>query len=378
MAIFYVYTTYDIYNPKTGYFQTKLGCVEWNTDLFGEYYGNKYASKEECILNNAVFGASQPSITDNYNTNCGIYIVGADVIQKLEDSIEVDVALPEYYCNTYLQYQLYDENNNLIKDWDYVIDKVKWDGCGSGSESGSESGKESGYQQSGGLGSGSSGDDCEFSGGNILFDRRSWNDLSSAAEFDAAATAWENYIKFDPCVVKALQDQNPDWQGIVLTVEASDLGVGMPPVVTSVTDAILLDSGKINTLSFTLIYNTSPSSWPSPKVLTHEFGHALGIGPFTMNNGYWIDGSQYPLTQNAYNTQAGVIRNKIPIDDSGGGWMGDPNLGTGSHWEGSNRTEDGINYPGIQDLMIGSSSAWDYSISSVSINYLLDRGYVSS
>jgi hypothetical protein len=114
--------------------------------------------------------------------------------------------------------------------------------------------------------------------------------------------------------------------------------------------------------------------------MVHELGHALGIGYWKLLDSYWLDGNEYTLAKNAYNTITGHIgaRYRIPLEDSG-------NPGTASaHWENNNRSSeypnsDGFSYPNCNfDVMVGYITIGSPKpISNLSKQYLVDIGYES-
>jgi hypothetical protein len=137
-----------------------------------------------------------------------------------------------------------------------------------------------------------------------------------------------------------------------------------------------------NTISFQLQINTfylstfSSADWIN--ILTHELGHALGIGIFWNNSelsppiqNNFLDGSQYPLSQAAYNQITSSSRTKIPLETSGG-------IGTASsHWEDNLRIQDSVTYFGlIDELMVGYYNAgMRVKLSQLSIKTLVQHGY---
>lgn len=116
-------------------------------------------------------------------------------------------------------------------------------------------------------------------------------------------------------------------------------------------------------------------------VLTHELGHALGIGTFwnaffepygavpPSNN--LLSGTAYTGALSAYNQITGLTRTKIPLESDGGD-------GTASaHWENSYRALSGTEpfYYGLSnELMIGYKTV-NQIISQLTINSLVDMGY---
>lgn len=581
MSAFYVCTTYDKYNPNLGAFYPVNDCILWDEEILGPWHGVRHQTKEDCYNNsicNKSFsslgfaGTFIPPTTDpGANNYCNIFISNVELISQTNSYIKVKIELPQEYKNTYIEYILYDFNNDLARDWtrlcrknllisdtytinlgtaadgcpdsiclsgweakgttnageqnlfdfqningiytkvgisengnpmyksnnygiwqydninydpgqyiyvpdtntaidqnlDYVDEwrieltsepfffapepwPLVWglrvgessenyinlsllaygtegeccptdidtssmtirlgnpgtvrpqitkigtiDYCGSGSGSEINNICNIGFRlvrpclESSESGSGSeSGNTTQI----ILFDRSSWDqgqiDPNIAALLSAAATAWEEYISFDPAIISALMEDNPEWKGIVLdTLTVDNFGEGFL-ASCGPTSSIQIGSkngvAQLNSLSFDLNINTYyyPShpnysiNWV--RTMMHELGHALGIGVFWyggITNNHWLDGTIYNITQQAYNDISGMQRIKTPLEDSGSV------PGTiGSHWENNYRPagyEIGEpDYSGITDIMIGMYSLWN--ITSISTSFLLDLGYVEN
>lgn len=146
-----------------------------------------------------------------------------------------------------------------------------------------------------------------------------------------------------------------------------------------------------NSISFGLIINKfyendySAADWVN--ILTHELGHALGIGifwdPFFQTYGAvppadnFLDGSAYTGCRGAYRSVTADNRYlKIPLESTG-------SSGTASaHWEDDFRPSSaagsgGLGHVGlVNELMVGYYSAGMNSIiSDVSLKTLVDFGY---
>lgn len=230
-----------------------------------------------------------------------------------------------------------------------------------------------------------------------LFDKNSWS--SSVPEpykgyLDQAADRWEQFVRFNPAVVSSVKSFYPEWNGISLEF-FSQFSDSVSGVIASCgpTSGIDLmgDAVKFNSLQFEINVNSyyqnyfSPSDWVD--IVAHELGHALGIGVFwdpyvtgitggvaPSNN--FLDGNAYDNAQQAYNSITSTTRQKIPLENEGGG-------GTASaHWEDDYRPSTspgsmGVGYAGLSnELMVGYYSPGMQSIiSDLSIKTLVDFGY---
>jgi len=235
-----------------------------------------------------------------------------------------------------------------------------------------------------------------------IFDKTSWtqpfnistNKWSKWKQYlDRSANRWAHYIDFDSQVFQSIKNIDSMWNGIKLNniyiyndpSSNSIAACGPYEYVDLLTDQ---EGVKFNTYSFDLYINEyfenmfDDCDWVN--ILTHELGHALGIGVYwdnffesqgavvPINN--FLSGSAYQNSQIAYNQIANLNRNFVPLEDSGG-------EGTvGSHWEMDYRTKNSEGYPGFEDeLMIGYySEGSNFVISSLSIKVLVDFGYVEN
>ena len=149
-------------------------------------------------------------------------------------------------------------------------------------------------------------------------------------------------------------------------------------------------SVKFNSLSFRVSINEyyknlySEADWVN--IITHELGHALGIGVYWGSSfqsagavppsGFFLDGNSYLNSRNAYRS---IINNgqnytKLPLEDVGGDGT------AGGHWENSFRSTSypnggGLSYPGFQDELMIGYIAPNVRISRLSIGALVDFGY---
>lgn len=124
MAIFYVCTSYDVFNPKTGFYNTKLDCIEWDTEILGEYDGPTYATKDQCIEQSICIKTDHES-----NNYCNIYIEDVKLLNKTNEEMVFDITLPKAYENTFLHHALYDINNDLLRDWQPTLLASNYTGC---------------------------------------------------------------------------------------------------------------------------------------------------------------------------------------------------------------------------------------------------------
>jgi hypothetical protein len=249
-----------------------------------------------------------------------------------------------------------------------------------------------------------------------LFNKVSFNGIPEPyiSYINQAVDRWSTYIKFNSGVyanIRSTYDVN--FNGIYLLPLVSSDPItpqnpyGTPDGLTLFNDPsdgtiaycgvyefwdliTNYSSVKFNTLNFYIGINEyykdlySESDWVS--ILTHELGHALGIGiywdPWFDNkggvspSGHFLDGNAYLNAKSGYKN---IINNgqnytKIPLEDYG-------STGTaGGHWENSFRSTSypnsgGLSYPGLQnELMIGYISS-NLKISKLSIGALVDFGY---
>jgi hypothetical protein len=232
---------------------------------------------------------------------------------------------------------------------------------------------------------------------NTLFDKSSWQSIVPEpylTYLNQAADRWGNFIKYDSSVYA----QAPHaWNGLCL--DPYYFTMKNDPTQTFIaTCGPLSYSGstsprQYNSLSFQLFINTryartySATDWIN--VLTHELGHALGIGI------YWnfdippdnippadnfLDGTIHPISQSAYNSIIGVSRVKVPLESSG-------SIGTvNAHWDDGAREASaagslGVLYPGLgtgvnNEIMVGYLyPGRTYIISQLSIDTLVALGY---
>ena len=233
---------------------------------------------------------------------------------------------------------------------------------------------------------------------NILFDISSFVGVVPdpyLTALNAAVTRWSTYIKFNPTIVGSIRANiNPNWNGIRINTYNTINDSQSYIAACGVSQYIDIQSGggvKFNTYTFNLFVNLyyatimSPTDWTN--IMTHELGHALGIGiywgSFFQAGGavppsdFFLSSTAYPSAGSSYNSILGSNRPKISLENEGGG-------GTASaHWENNFRPSsaagsDGFNYPGLQnELMVGFySQSTNFVLSSLSIKTLVDFGYL--
>jgi hypothetical protein len=226
------------------------------------------------------------------------------------------------------------------------------------------------------------------SSNNILFNKESWEFLVPEpfkSYLNQAADRWEKYIRYDPAAFEFLYNNVADWNGLELKSDAYAAGeFGLDYFIAGCGPASIVEIDRsgpkllANSVSFQLILNKSFTEFYAPEdwvdILTHELGHALGIGVFwglldspPINN--LLDGSIYTASQTAYNNIVTQFNyTKIPLESTG-------DSGTAnSHWE--NNFQNG--YPGLlNELMIGyyDPEVGPYKLSLLSIKHLVDCGY---
>lgn len=150
MSKFFVCTNFDIFNTKTGLFTTKQDCIEWDTELLGDWKGDTYDSMAQCreqsICDQKSAGVLSIDDESNSSSNnyCNLYIENIEALEVHEDHIVVQIELKEEYLDTYIQYALYDINHNLIQDWSYISDQSDWEGCPSSDGGGGDGGEDEG------------------------------------------------------------------------------------------------------------------------------------------------------------------------------------------------------------------------------------------
>lgn len=234
---------------------------------------------------------------------------------------------------------------------------------------------------------------------NILFDTSSFVGVVPEPYLSyllSGVTRWSKYIKFNPSIVTAIKDQiDPTWNGIRINTYNTINDSQSYIAACSIDQYIDIQPGssgiQFNTYTFNLFVNLyyatilNPIDWAN--VMTHELGHALGIGIYWSTDyqvggavpptDFFLSGSAYPSISAAYGNILGSGRPKIALENEGGD-------GTQSaHWENNFRSSaatgsDGYNYPGLQnELMVGFySPSTNFVLSDLSIKTLVDFGYI--
>ena len=116
------------------------------------------------------------------------------------------------------------------------------------------------------------------------------------------------------------------------------------------------------------------SSAAKLNLMTHELGHALGFGLGWVVNNNYLDGTLYPHTLNTYNGLVPTLVDNtvIPVESSGSSQT------KNKHWEDNYRIlNNGIVYPGISNDIMKRNLRENLIISPLTINYLVDIGYVA-
>lgn len=286
---------------------------------------------------------------------------------------------------------------------------------------------------------------------SVLFDKSSWANIGNGSYntpyknyLDQAADRWAQFVRINPSLFSYVSatvpttpnSKEPVWNGIKVASQDSidaAYGIGYLPITinNNPSDTYIASCGPIEVMepnrfsgdlsiipiNFLIQINDHFSNPSNPSkltpqewvnVLTHELGHALGIGVFWnpanrgdpdatppvpadpypiwsalsnpvghFLNGYLDkDGNQrnFNVLQNAqkaYNEIVGDLSlTKIPLETSANPLSGD------SHWNDQPSTDNGNNYPGLLDEIMVSTNVPNMVISRLSIKTLVDfRSY---
>ena len=106
MAIFYVCTIYDEYDPVTGLFNMTQDCIEWNEDILGPWSGGPgttFSTQAECYANSVCVNKNT---TSNHNNLCGLYINNVSLIDRTNNKLTIQLETPDIYYDTYIEYSI--------------------------------------------------------------------------------------------------------------------------------------------------------------------------------------------------------------------------------------------------------------------------------
>lgn len=104
MAIFYVCTIYDEYDPITGLYNAKKDCIQWNEDMLGPWTGgSSYATKQECYDNSTCI---PPNPSKPTNNSCNLYISNVILLNRTDNILTIQLDVPQVYYDTYIEYSI--------------------------------------------------------------------------------------------------------------------------------------------------------------------------------------------------------------------------------------------------------------------------------
>jgi len=231
---------------------------------------------------------------------------------------------------------------------------------------------------------------------NKLFNKSSWRDVVAEPYFsylNKAADRWYKYIKYNSTDRSTIVSQNSGWDGLRLesgyytfyTNSASSTIASSGPIYVKP-----LGGKKYVSVSFQLNINDHHRTKTNPltennwiDAITHELGHALGIGLYwnadsvagaTSPVDFFLDGTVYTLGQAAYNAITSQTRSKMPLENTG-------SSGTASaHWEDSFRPASaagslGVSYPGLSNELMVGYIVNNMVMSRLTLKTLVDFGY---
>ena len=231
---------------------------------------------------------------------------------------------------------------------------------------------------------------------NKLFNKSSWRGVVAEPYFsylNKAADRWYKYIKYNSTDRSTIVSQNSGWDGLRLedgeytfyTDSASSAIASSGPIYVKP-----LGGKKYVSISFQLNINDYYRTKTNPltennwiDAITHELGHALGIGLYwnadvvpgaTSPVNFFLDGTVYTLGQAAYNAITSQTRSKMPLENTGGD-------GTASaHWEDSFRPASaagslGVSYPGLSNELMVGYIIDNMVMSRLTLKTLVDFGY---
>jgi len=208
-----------------------------------------------------------------------------------------------------------------------------------------------------------------------------------------AMNKWNSLLKTNPNVLLAIREVYPTYRGIFLNnLSINNLG-GSNFIAScgpyNYGEYRNLNEGKreFASINFNLNINSyfeniyNQSQWT--HIMTHELGHALGIGVYWDANfeiygavpptNFFLPCSGYSALSASYVNIIGSYRPKIPVENFGG-------AGSASgHWENNYRFvsapgSDGYEYPGLYDELMNSTynTGITYKLSDLTIKALVD------
>jgi hypothetical protein len=231
---------------------------------------------------------------------------------------------------------------------------------------------------------------------NKLFDKSSWRGVVAEPYFsylNKAADRWYKYIRYNSANRSTIASQNSGWNG--LRLESGEYTFYSNPASNTIASSgpiyvRPLGGKRYVSISFQLNINDYHRTKTNPltennwiDAITHELGHALGIGLYwnadvvpgaTSPVDFFLDGAVYTLGQAAYNAITSQTRSKVPLENTGG-------TGTvNGHWENNFRPASaagslGVSYPGLSNELMVGSIINNMVMSRLTLKTLVDFGY---
>lgn len=231
----------------------------------------------------------------------------------------------------------------------------------------------------------------ETSGVGGLFNSKSWNNREDWASsrglkveskdppelvrraLDEGAWRWRNSCSYKMWVYEGVKSMLSGWEGLEMeryTEISSDNGY----LASCSANLHVRATGVINAVSFRLQVNSfyfsklTPEEWGD--VITHQMGHALGLGIFWMSPLTFLSKEHFPYLQSSYNSLTSKEHDKTPLEDLK--CMDSPSV----HWADSPSVFEGVSYCGLEnEIMGGRHSSKKMFISELSLAALKDFGY---